>query len=112
MADSSYDAPPEVYNAANEVAKTIISYFRMADNAIAMNDLKAWWVYLDLIYIQTNFSFKEAERTELENLWKEINPRDKKAYGQLREYTIRLRQLCKRFFTMGDGNTGPAIFRR
>jgi len=109
---SSSNPAHEVFNAAGRVAENIINYFIAADHYMSMNDLINWWKYLDMAYMQAEFTFKEKERTEMEGLWKLIDPNKKSSYGQLKEYHLKLRRLCTKFFTMGESRTGPAIWRR
>ena len=110
---ASSDGPVHlVFNAAGRVAENIINYFIVADWAMGNNDLINWWIALDKANMQADFSFKEKDREELEKLWKKIDPNKKPSYGLLKEYHLKLRRLCTRFFTMGEGSTGPAIWRR
>ena len=109
---SSSNPNPLVFNAAGKVAENLILYFAYADYYMTRNDLKNWWIYLDLAYMQVDFSLKETDRTNLQDMWKKINPNIKADYGKLKEYHLGLRRLCKKFFTMGEGQTGPAIWRR
>ena len=110
---ASSDGPVhQVFNAAGRVAENIINYFMYADFYMGNNDLKNWWIYLEKAYIQVDFSLKDKDRERMNQLWKKINPNLKSSYGLLKEYHIELRRLCTKFFTMGEGNTGPAIWRR
>jgi len=114
MAEISSDTKDniELYNAAAEVAKNLIYYFRLANLAMQNNDLKYWWVNLDSAYMEADFSFKEEDRIKMEKLWNKIDPNLKSSFGLLKEYHLELRKLCKKFFTMGETKTGPAIWRR
>jgi len=116
MAD---DSPPisnaptqEVFNAAGEVAKNIVELFRNCTRAMQTNDIKNWWINLESAYMEVDFSLKEKEREKLDTLWKKIDPYKKEAYSHLKEYHLELRRLCTRFFTMGESQKGPAIWRR
>ena len=112
MADERQEQPQEVFNASGEVAKNIIYFFRNCTIAMQRNDLITWWQNLDSAYLEAAFSIKEKDKKELEKLWKLINPYKKDSYPLLKEYHIRLRDLCKHFFTMGDkSNPGTAVYR-
>ena len=102
----------EVYNAAGRVAENIIEHFRWVTYAMQHNDQKLWWVALRSAYIESDFIFKEKDREDLAKLWGKINPHDPKSFNFLEEYTLKLRRLCKPFFSMGESQTGPAIWRR
>jgi len=102
----------EVFNASGEVAKNLIELFRNCTRAMQANDLKFWWTSLDSAFMEVDFSIKEKDRLELELLWKRIDPNKKDSYGLLKEYHLKLRRLCVKFFTMGETRTGPAIWRR
>ena len=93
----------EVFNAAGKVAENIITYFQIANWAMENNQLQLWWINLDKVYMEADFSFKKADRDRMMALWKKINPNQKTSYGLLKEYHIELRRLCTRFFTMGEG---------
>jgi len=116
MADEheTYEAKPDTYSAASEVARNIIELFRMATRSRMDNNLKSCWIYLEEAYIEADFIFKEKERERLLELWKKINPNEKKSYGLLKEYTLELRRLCKSFFLMiGDkGDPRTAVYRQ
>jgi len=103
----------ELYSAAAEVSKNLIELFRKATMSMMTNDLRMWWIYLDAIYIETDFAIKEKDREKMEELWKTINPNLKSSYGLLKEYHIKLRRLCEKFFVMVDtrGNPGTAIYQ-
>ena len=109
---SSSNPQHEVFNAAGRVAENIINYFIAADYYMGYNDLINWWIHLDKAYMQAEFTFKKEDREAMEKLWKKINPYQKSSYGLLKEYHLKLRRLCTKFFTMGETNKGPAIWRR
>ena len=102
----------EVYNASGKVAENLIELFRNCLRAMQTNDLKSWWIYLDMAYMEGAFAIKEKEKDNLEILWKKIDPTKKEAYGPLKEYHLELRDKLKKFFTMGESQTGPATWRR
>jgi len=105
-------APEAVFSAAGRTAYIIINFFYLADLAMMNNDLKKYWVYLERAYVNADFSLKETERVELEQLWKKINPYNKSSFGLLKEYHLKLRRFCKKFFIMGgQGDPCTAIYR-
>lgn len=113
--DSGNNQTHEVYNAAGKVAENIIKYFFLADWAMGEKDMQNWWIYLDKAYIQAEFSFSEKERDDMIKLGLLVTKNlynSEYSYPLLKEYHLKLRRLCTKFFTMGESNTGPAIWRR
>jgi len=105
--------PFELYSAASEVSKNLIAYFRLANWAMENNDLRGWWVRLDQANMEADYSFSEKDREDLLKLWKKINPNLKTSFGLLKEYHLKLRRLCTKFFTMisTTGDPRTAVYR-
>ena len=65
MADEheTYEAKPDTYSAASEVARNIIELFRMATRSRMDNNLKSCWIYLEEhILKQISFLKKRKEK--------------------------------------------------
>lgn len=114
MIDDSQDEKKLPYNSAGDISQNLTSYFRQATYCMMTINLYGWYKALEAAFSEATYKFKPAERDELHAIWVKINPYSREAYYLLKEYHIKLRDLCYKynFFTMNTGQAGPAIWRR
>ena len=103
-----------IFNKAEEIAKNVIAHFEKATFYMQHNMRGPWWSELQAIQSEIYFNFNEIERKEIDTLKQSINFHLPSHYALLNKWQIRLRDLCKKYgyFTMGEGQGGPAIWKR